>query len=115
MGEVDRAKLRARLLERNGHQPQPVKTEGFGGLYLRTLTAGELESFERVIGDSKAAMVRARLLQMTVCDQDGKRLFEPADLPKLDGIPGDVARDLYDEALRVNGLHRDQEKAREGN
>lgn len=80
-----------------------------GTTHLRTMTGAERDAFEGsiVTGDGKArnlANIRARLLVKTICDENGQRLFEDADAPKLGAKSAAVLERLFVESQRMNRI-----------
>lgn len=85
-----------------------------GSVFVRTLTGSERDKFEEdtIQGKGKNRRVtlqniRARLVALTVCDESGTRLFQPADVARL-GLKSAAALDrVFSVAQRLSGLTDD--------
>jgi NTP pyrophosphatase (non-canonical NTP hydrolase) len=88
-----------------------------GSVFVRGLTGEERDEFEHQIystnGDEKKLNMknmRARLLSITLCDGQGKRLFTDADIEQLGKKNGDVLTRLFLIAQSLSGLGADDVK-----
>jgi hypothetical protein len=89
------------LLSTDGHQIAPVDLPG-GGCFVRTMTAGEKDEFDRqVLKDGRA---RCRIVMVCCCTEDGKPEFTNLDLPALDALPFFALDPIVNAALRINRL-----------
>lgn len=89
---------------------EPVETPA-GRTYVRTITAGEKDEFDREA--SKDGKFRCRLVMLCCCDEDGQAEFTNRDLPALDELPVAVLEPIIDAALRVNRISvKDSEEIR---
>jgi hypothetical protein len=82
-----------------------------GTVRMRGLTGAERDRFEESVLRSRSARVslsltnvRARLVAMACVDEDGKRLFEDADVEALGEKSGKTLDRLFDVAARLSGL-----------
>jgi hypothetical protein len=110
---------RAQILavEDLGSQVVPVPEWG-GSVLVRGLTGRERDLFEASIvrmrgGGVSASLenVRARLVSMTVIDEDGCRLFDDRDVRALGEKSGAVLDRLFDVARRLSGMTEDDVNA----
>lgn len=85
-----------------------------GEVYIRMLTAGEREQWESMI-ESKAGELRARLAQLTLCDQDGKLLFIESDVKHLNSMPWFAIKRIVEAVNEFNGMTPDAIEAAEKN
>jgi len=80
-------------------------------IYLRGLTSAERDQFESTlfVGEGKTrkqnfSNMRARLLVLTICDIEGKRLFADTDADALGKKSSKVLNKLFEKAQRLSGL-----------
>ena len=96
-----------------------------GRVYLTELTAAERVAWEKRISgldDTKPLEVLTSLLVVTVCDRQGERLFDEADVPELAKRSAAVLLRLQKQALELNrltdddieGLAKKSERGRSG-
>lgn len=90
----------------------PVPEWG-GNVWVRRMTATERDRFDMSFLDEKTGkptgnmtQLRARLCQMTMCDDDGKLLFSAKDIPLLGGKSGAAVDRCFDVAQRINGIRK---------
>ena len=91
---------------------QKVSVPQWGGdVFVRTLTGTERDAFEQSCINAKGknqemnlANIRARLCVLTICTEEGTRLFTAGDVDKL-GKKSSAALDLiFSVAQSLNGL-----------
>ena len=82
-----------------------------GHVYVKTLTAGERDAFETSMFKGRGrdrvenlANLRARLCALTICDGEGKRLFDEADVERLGAKSGKALDRVFDRAQTLNGM-----------
>ncbi len=93
-----------------------VKVPALGdSVYVRMMTAGERDRFE--VEHVKAGSIdfRARLAAATVCDADGRLLFDPGDAAALSGVPAHALVDVVDAAIKLNRISSEDVQELEGN
>jgi hypothetical protein len=85
-------------------------------LYVRELTAAERDEFEagrvrtrylpggQMRQELALANVRARLLVLVLCDEQGRRVFREEDAVELGGLPAIVLDRWYEQAARLSGM-----------
>lgn len=78
---------------------EPIETVA-GPAFIRTITAGEKDEFEREA--KKDGKVRCRLLLVGVCDEQGKPVFTNLDLPTLDALPLTAVEPIADAIAKLN-------------
>ena len=85
--------------------------EGGGEVCVRSLSAAERDRLEasmiKVRGKEKSVNlenIRAKVLSMAVCDEDGKRLFAEADVKELGGKNAAAVQRVFVAAQRLAGL-----------
>jgi len=100
------------ILSANDLPKELVEVPEWGGsVYVRGLNGLERDKFEISCAEQKGKNttlnlenVRSKLLVLTICDEDGNRLFNDADLAnfcKKSAIP--ISK-LFDIAQRLSGL-----------
>lgn len=102
---------------------EAVEVPEWGGtVWVRELTAGEMDAWEQYCVDLRASKlkdtipnIRAQLLVKCVCTEAGERLFTDKEAERLGGKSSRALRILWDAALKINGLGKDEVEAIEGN
>jgi hypothetical protein len=83
-----------------------------GSIKVRSMTAKEREDFSAGLRDKDGNVVtaswKARLVALTVVDENGARIFADADADALAGKSALVIERLSEVALRLNGLGTEQ-------
>lgn len=116
MAELKRPSSAADIWEVDDLQREDVPVPEWGMLMtVRGMTAGERDSFETSLSDSKGKPVleniRARLVSRCVVDENGKRLFSDDDVAKLAKKAGKAVDRLFSAAQRLSGMsNRDIEE-----
>ena len=85
--------------------------DGIGDIWIYGLTSGQKDEYENDViqisaGSRKIRMANARavLIQRTVYDQHGNRLFAEKDIGRINMIPAAVLDPIYDKARRLSGM-----------
>ena len=89
-----------------------VEVPEWGGeVCVRSLSAAERDRLEasmiKVRGKEKSVNlenIRAKVLSMAVCDEDGKRLFSESDVKELGGKNAAAVQRVFVAAQRLAGL-----------
>lgn len=101
------------ILQANDLKSEIVSVPEWGGeVYIRCMTGTERDAFESATIDMRGKNdvhinlenARARLLSMTICDENGKRMFSDADLLELGAKNSIVLDRLFGIAQRLSGL-----------
>lgn len=74
---MDREQLITAMRQTAAQKPRPVVVEGWGTVYLRELTVAEVEEQTRDAESKEDKNRLARSAARLLCDEDGKRLFDP--------------------------------------
>ena len=84
-----------------------------GEVMLRTISGNDREKFETMVlektgkdgqvKDSK--LIRATLLAMTICNEEGKRILDKSTISALNDKSSKVIERLFLEASELNGLN----------
>jgi hypothetical protein len=86
---------------------QNVPVEGFGDVTITQLTVDQVEALRADLKKSdKVDEFGLRLVQASVVDSDGNRVFDDADLAELKTSSNAAMDGLVSEALRVNGFRK---------
>ena len=95
---------------------------GHGTVYVRSLTGKERDAFEQscflVAGNdrrSNLSNIRARLLVVALCDENGARLFEDKDADALGDLPASILDPLFAMAQRLSGISKADVETMAGN
>ena len=87
-----------------------------GSVNVRGLTARERDSFEASIGASaNLDNLRARLVVLTLVDEEGKRIFKDSDAKALGDKNAEVVNRLFDVARQMSGMTDADVNELEGN
>jgi len=85
-----------------------------GDVYVRRITAGERDDFERTMKGS-TKNVRAFVVALVTVDADGNPLFSGKDIEWLAGKPSFALEPIIDAHQRLNGMSRADIKELEKN
>jgi hypothetical protein len=98
---------KSQILAARDHQVEKVDVPEWGGfVFVRVMTAGERDQFERKFTQDRYGNIRAYVAAATVCDDEGNLLFEKADIDVLATKSGAAVDRLFDVALRINKLRK---------
>lgn len=109
---------RDQILEANDIQIEKVATPEWGGdgiTLVRSLDGRSRDAFEAgsMVKNARSGSydmrlenLRARLLVLAICDEDGKRIFTDADVGKIGAKNAGVLARVYDVATRLSGISR---------
>jgi len=91
-----------------------------GEVFVRTLTGTERDEFEQSMQGKKDKInldnVRARFAVLTICDEQGTRIFNAADAAKLGSKSAAALDRVFAVAQRLNGFsNEDEQKILAGN
>lgn len=79
-----------------------------GDVCMREITAGQRDQWDawQIEHDGAARYqdIRARLLVLTICDEQGVRLFSDADIDIVSSLPANAIERLWSTACRLVGL-----------
>lgn len=92
----------------------PVPEWG-GSVFVRTLSAGERDRWELYLLEGKREDVRATLAARAACDAEGKLLFEPADIKALSAKSAAALSRIFDAAIKLNKVSKDDVEELEKN
>lgn len=114
---------RSAILEMDDIGKSLVDVPEWGGaVYVRALTGSERDAFETSLIEEKTVRkgrkqettrstnlrnMRAKLCALTICDEDGKRLFSNADVKELGAKSAAALDRVFEVAQRLSGLSDD--------
>ena len=75
-----------------------------GEAYVRSMSVGEKDTFDKAIVKDPSVSFRARLIVMCVCDCHGAPAFQTGDVHRIADFPLALVEPLVDAAIRVNKL-----------
>jgi hypothetical protein len=94
---------------------EQMEVSGIGLIKVYGLTQGQKDDFEnavvRISGRKRQvnlANARAKLLIMTVRNNQGRPLFTEADMGKISEIPAIVTEPILDTARRLSGMSAEE-------
>jgi hypothetical protein len=111
---------RDEILAQNGLPREPLFIpEWDGNVIVRAMTAGERDGFEMAIGaareEGENPCARARIAVITLVDDAGRQLFTEADIPALSAKYAKPIDRIFDVAIRLSKLTKDDVEALEKN
>lgn len=90
--------------------------EWSGSVCVRGLTARERDQFEASVGiAANLDNLRARLVVLTACDKEGKRIFTDADTEELGEKNSQAVDRLFEVARKMSGMTDADVEELEGN
>ena len=116
--------LRDDILKSRTAKPKMEAIQVFGHpLYVRKIKGAELDQYEGQRLDIRSAKdirinyrnMRARLVVLVLCDENGERIFSDADVEAVGELPADELDAIYDVGLRLNGMDKDATERLEKN
>lgn len=88
-------------------------------IYVRTLTAAQREEWEDYSSGAGTAkpkcLIRASLVAMAACDKQGRPLFTLADIPAISEMGSPFITRIFEAALGLNRVAKEDVDALEGN
>ena len=100
---------REEILSKVSLKKETVLVEAWGGEVIVSEMSGAMrDSWEQSLtqrdGSGKTVSPRAKLVPLTVVDDQGQRLFKDEDLESLGKLSSEALEMICAAALRVNGL-----------
>ena len=98
----------------NDQNLKPVEVREWGGtVYVRVMSVGEMEAYQREFAEKKEKMElwRPKLLVRCICDKDGKALFTHDQVEKLGTKSVKVMSRLFDLAMKHNAVTNEDVEA----
>lgn len=117
------ALTREQILQVEDLEREEVEVPEWGGsVIVRAMTAEERDAFEQSMIERKGKKVdvnlknaRARLVALTVVDEEGNRLFTDADIAALGRKSSAPITRISDVARRLSGLDEEEIEEMVGN
>ena len=82
-----------------------LEDAGVDDLYIREISAGDRETFEDMITDNSIGnKVRAFIFVKSVCDKDGKLLFNDEDIEEVADFKYSLLEKVFNESNKLNGI-----------
>lgn len=95
-------------------EPEPVPTPEWpaldGQIYVRKLTAGELDTFYAV--EDEGQSTRSRFVALVACDEKGERHFKDTDVADIAGLAFEVIDRISLRGQQFNGMLPHQQEAK---
>lgn len=107
---------RADILGRTAPAPVAVVLPEWDGatVFIRSISAGERDDYEGSMRqragkdyELNTRDARAKLVALCACDEQGQRLFADHDIPALTDLPAAPMDRLFEAAMKVNRLNRE--------
>lgn len=104
-------------------QIEKVEVPEWGGyIFVRGMTGAERDLFESSVVDIRGSSqkinminVRAKMVSLTACDENGNRLFDDADVIELGKKSASALQRIFDTAQRLSGLSKEETSVLEKN
>ena len=77
-----------------------------GFVFVRVMTAGERDQFEKKFSKDRYGDIRAYVAAATMCDDQGVLLFEKSDIEVLTKKSSAAIDRIFEAALRLNKLRQ---------
>jgi len=102
---------------------EEVEVPEWGGtVFVRGMTGTERDSFESSVVDIRGSSqkvnminLRAKLVSLSVCDEQGNRIFNDSDVIELGKKSAIALQRIFDVAQRLSGLSKEEMKTLEKN
>lgn len=93
--------------------PVEVKEWGGGTVYVRVMSVGEMERYQREFSEKRERMEdwRAKLLVKCLCDKSGKPLFTAEQIDQLSSKSVKAMSKLFDLAMKHNAVTNEDVEA----
>lgn len=96
---------KAAILAAQDFKVEKVTVPEWGGdVFVRSLSGTERDAFEESYVENKTKSFRERFLVLTLCDENGTRLFSDAEIADLGKKNSIVLNRVFDKAWAVNAL-----------
>ena len=99
------------ILQKQDLLIESVDVPEWGGrIYVRSLSGTEREEYEKICSDRSRSKnfdmrgLRVKLIVLSVCDKDGKRIFGESDEAKLNKKSAAVIEKVFNAAKKASGL-----------
>jgi hypothetical protein len=100
------------ILSASDSKVETVDVPEWGGdVCVRSLTGAQRDAFEKRLvsqrsknGAVDTSGLRAYLCSLTICDADGKPLFDESEIPKLEQKSAAALQRVFDAASALNGM-----------
>ena len=111
---------REAILQADDATRESVDVPEWGGsLFVRVMDGKERDAFENWFLQARETKnyvgFRARLTAATACDDSGVLLFKPDDIPALELKSSSALQRVYDAAMRLNRMSKDDQDDLEKN
>lgn len=96
---------KAKILSAKDVRLAKVNVPEWGGdVFVKTLSGTERDAFEDAYSDQKMKQFRVRFLVLTLCNDDGERLFTDAERDELGKKSSIVINRLFEKAWEHNAF-----------
>lgn len=93
------------IIAANDARLEKVHVPEWGGdVYLRVISGTDRDRFEEAYADQKMKAFRIRFLLLTICDEDGERLFNDEQADALGKKSSVVINRLFEAAWKLNAF-----------
>lgn len=100
------------ILAANDVKLEEVNVPEWGGsVHIKVLSGTDRDKFEDAYATEKMKNFRARFLVMTLCDENGERLFTDAEMDELGKKSSVVIAKIFDKAWALNAFRNEDIEA----
>jgi hypothetical protein len=93
------------IIAANDARLEKVHVPEWGGdVFLRVISGTDRDRFEEAYADQKMKAFRIRFLLLTICDEDGERLFKDEQSEALGKKSSVVINRLFEAAWKLNAF-----------
>lgn len=87
----------------------PFEVEDLGLVYIKSMTASEREGLEnKMQTEVENNGIRATVFIYSVCEEDGKLIFNDEDLDAIKSLPSSIVTAVFDKSNELNKLDLQQ-------
>ena len=84
----------------------PLELPGGATVFIRRITTGERDDFEREQSVDPYKNARARILVIGICDPEGKPIFTRDDFGQINRLPAEFTEQIFEAILNVNKMRQ---------
>jgi hypothetical protein len=96
---------KAKILSAKDVKVETLPVPEWGGdVFVKTLSGTERDAFEDAYSSDKMKNFRVRFLVLTLCDENGERLFSDSEIEELGKKSASVISRLFEKSWAINAF-----------